>query len=297
MKKMKYISKEKVEGAARFVDEHRQINPNQTFSTNDVEELTEEDLLVEDVETIEDVLETNLSSPSDVEDSDLLETSSEDEFVEVSKEDLIEDEVVELDWKETQEIQETPEQTEEPKLGFWNKFKKSALEEPVKVVVEEPIKKEESSMSYSTKQSGYAQDAAAVISSTMVIRGDVELDTSLVFAGKIIGNVVCKDAVESKNGGSIEGNLSALSAEFIGGSVKGNVLAQEKIVIDEDTIIEGDVSAKDIIISGKVVGEVKASGSVKLTHTANIKGDLHAASVSIEAGARLEGKFIVSATE
>lgn len=297
MKKMKYISKEKVEGAARFVDEHRQTNPSQSYFNDEVEDLTEEDLLVEDVEPIEKAIESSLESQSDIEETDLDQATNEDEFVEFSKDDLVDEEVVELDWNETKEVEETSEQIEVPKVGFWNKFKKNALDEPVKVVVEEPIKKEESFMSYSAKQSGYEQDAAAIISSTMVIRGDVELDTSLVFAGKIIGNVVCKDSVESKNGGSIEGNLSALSAEFIGGSVKGNVLAQEKIVIDEETVIEGDVSAKDIVISGKVIGEVKASGSVKLTHTANIKGDLHAASVSIEAGARLEGKFIVSAAE
>lgn len=192
----------------------------------------------------------------------------------------------------------TPEQPE--KKNFWGKFKQQVIDEPINVEHETvEVKKEERKpiMSYSAKQSSYSNDSSAVVSSTMVIRGDVDLETSLVFAGKIVGNVTCKDAVESKNGGSIEGNLSSLSADFVGGTVKGNVSCEERIVVDEESVIEGDLIAKDIVISGKVTGEVKASGSVKLTHTANIKGDLHAATVSIEAGARLDGKFVVTAAE
>ena len=197
------------------------------------------------------------------------------------------------------DIQPIPEHTTEKK-NFWGKFKQNVIEEKINVEHETvEVEKEErkSSMSYNAKQSSYSSDASAVVSSTMVIRGDVDLETSLVFAGKIVGNVTCKDTVESKTGGSIEGNLTSLSADFVGGSVKGNVSCEERIVVDEASVIEGDLSAKDIVISGKVVGEVKASGSVKLTHSANIKGDLHAATVSIEAGARLDGKFVVTAAE
>lgn len=297
MKKMKYLSKEKVEGAARFADEHRQVNPNLVFDGIEDEDLTEEDLNVEELTRVEEQEEVASVEYEEVQGEALLEPVSEIAFVETATEDLIEEDVVPLESKDAHLNNDSSETSNEAKSGFWNMFKRSALEEPVKVVAEESVKKEESVMSYSTKQSAFADDAAAIISSTMVIRGDVELDTSLVFAGKIIGNVLCKETVVSKAGGSIEGNLSALSAEFVGGSVKGNVSAEEKVVVDEDTVIEGDISAKDIVISGKVIGEVKALGTVKLTHTANIKGDLHAASVSIEAGARLEGKFIVSAAE
>lgn len=224
---------------------------------------------------------------------DAVETVEEPVFIDEPVLDEKRDEA-----ESTVELEPIPEPTE--KKNFWGKFKQHVIEEKISVEHETvEVEKEErkSSMSYSAKQSSYSSDASAVVSSTMVIRGDVDLETSLVFAGKIVGNVTCKDTVESKTGGSIEGNLTSLSADFVGGSVKGNVSCEERIVVDEASVIEGDLSAKDIVISGKVVGEVKASGSVKLTHSANIKGDLHAATVSIEAGARLDGKFVVTAAE
>jgi cytoskeletal protein CcmA (bactofilin family) len=192
-----------------------------------------------------------------------------------------------------EEIEEEVVVEEEKKTGFWTHFKKQVAEEEVEVVSEPREKEEKVVMSYSAKQSGYGSEADAIISASMVITGNIELETGLVFAGKIIGNVSCKDTVESKAGGSIEGDLSALSAEFVGGSVKGNVTVGERVVVDEETVIEGDIKAKDIVISGKVVGEIKAENSVRLTSSAVIKGDLFAASISIETGAKVEGKFVV----
>lgn len=282
MKKVKALTKRKVGDFVRSSDELERpvAEPLDDESFEDVvsAEITTDDFEFEEPKPAMEEAVERIEEPV--------------ELKEVLNEKPVEDPVT------VSEPETSPEQPE--KKNFWGKFKQQVIEEPISVEHETvEVKKEERKpvMSYSAKQTSYSNDASAVVSSTMVIRGDVDLETSLVFAGKIIGNVSCKDAVESKNGGSIEGNLSSLSADFVGGSVKGNVSCEERIVVDEESVIEGDLTAKDIVISGKVTGEVKASGSVKLTHTANIKGDLHAATVSIEAGARLDGKFVVTAAE
>lgn len=256
------------------------------FKKHPVEEEVEADEPNQD-----ELIETVVESESDL---DLDETSYDTTEVEVVEEVVLENEATE---EVTEEIEEEIEEEvvveEEKKKGFWTHFKKQVAEEEVEVVSEPREKEEKVVMSYSAKQSGYGSEAEAIISASMVITGNIELETGLVFAGKIIGNVNCKDTVESKAGGSIEGDLSALSAEFVGGSVKGNVTVSERVVADEETVIEGDIKAKDIVISGKVVGEIKAENSVRLTSSAVIKGDLFAASISIETGAKVEGKFVV----
>lgn len=256
------------------------------FKKHPVEEEVEADEPNQD-----ELIETVVESESDL---DLDETSNDTTEVKVVEEVVLENEATE---EVTEEIEEEIEEEvvveEEKKTGFWTHFKKQVAEEEVEVVSEPREKEEKVVMSYSAKQSGYGSEADAIISASMVITGNIELETGLVFAGKIIGNVSCKDTVESKAGGSIEGDLSALSAEFVGGSVKGNVTVGERVVVDEETVIEGDIKAKDIVISGKVVGEIKAENSVRLTSSAVIKGDLFAASISIETGAKVEGKFVV----
>lgn len=256
------------------------------FKKHPVEEEVEADEPNQD-----ELIETVVESESDL---DLDETSNDTTEVKVVEEVVLENEATE---EVTEEIEEEIEEEvvveEEKKTGFWTHFKKQVAEEEVEVVSEPREKEEKVVMSYSAKQSGYGSEADAIISASMVITGNIEIETGLVFAGKIIGNVSCKDTVESKAGGSIEGDLSALSAEFVGGSVKGNVTVGERVVVDEETVIEGDIKAKDIVISGKVVGEIKAENSVRLTSSAVIKGDLFAASISIETGAKVEGKFVV----
>lgn len=256
------------------------------FKKHPVEEEVEADEPNQD-----ELIKTVVESESDLE---LDETSNDTTEVEVVEEVVLENEATE---EVTEEIEEEIEEEvvveEEKKTGFWTHFKKQVAEEEVEVVSEPREKEEKGVMSYSAKQSGYGSETEAIISASMVITGNIELETGLVFAGKIIGNVNCKDTVESKAGGSIEGDLSALSAEFVGGSVKGNVTISERVVVDEETVIEGDIKAKDIVISGKVVGEIKAENSVRLTSSAVIKGDLFAASISIETGAKVEGKFVV----
>lgn len=187
-------------------------------------------------------------------------------------------------------------ETDKSKKHFWNTYKRQVIEEPISIESQSPqtvVKEERVKMSYSAKQSGYTSESAAVISNTMVIRGDIELDTALVVAGRVVGNVKCKDIVESKSGGSVEGDIQAETVKLIGGEVKGNIICAERVEVDAESKVTGDVSAKDIVLSGSITGEVKAAGMVTLTHSASIKGDLYAGSVSIEAGAKLDGKFVV----
>ena len=278
MKKVKHQSKRKVEDILRSAEDHPIVQEDLDLDEN------VEDLKI--IDEIEDVL-------SDEVVEEIAQEVVEEVFVDSELNKTEEETSEDVELVEETKVEETHD--DEKTSGFWGMFKKQVIKEEINIVSEpkKEVKEEKVSMSYNAKQTSYSSDTTAVISATMVITGDIEIETGLVISGKVIGNVNCKDAVESKNGGSIEGNLSALSAEFVGGSVKGNVTVEERIVIDEETVIEGDVKAKDLVISGKVVGEIKAANTVRLTSSANIKGDLYASSISIESGAKLDGRFVV----
>lgn len=231
--------------------------------------------------------------------------------IELPEHEPLDEEVVSLDQPssidETQEVitvDEMPEKIEEiasedskPKLPFWKAIKK---ENEVEVQPEKhqnlgvTKKEEDRFMSYGSNRPSGAMEPAAVISSTMVIKGDVELDTSLSVSGKVYGNITCKDQVDANEGSYFEGNINAASAKFTGGEVKGNVTCQNQFEMDQHSAMTGDLVAQSAVISGNVVGQIKCTDSVTLTRTASVKGDLYSASISVEAGARLEGKYVVS---
>lgn len=139
-------------------------------------------------------------------------------------------------------------------------------------------------------------EPSAVISKLMVITGDVKLDTKLLLAGKVTGHIYCDDQIEVQNDGVVEGNITAKSIKLSGGKITGNITCEGTVETDKDTVINGNISASVIVISGKVTGEIRAKESVMLSSTAVIKGDLYSAAISVEKGALLEGKYSVTSS-
>lgn len=138
---------------------------------------------------------------------------------------------------------------------------------------------------------GVAKETA-VISNTMVVNGNMELETSLIVNGKILGDINCKDIVEINFGSIIEGNIQAKSVKCSGCELKGNISVIETFEANNQTKVFGNVEAKRVEISGEVSGEIKASESIVLKKSAVVKGDLFCTSISIEAGAQLDGKVV-----
>lgn len=53
--------------------------------------------------------------------------------------------------------------------------------------------------------------------------------------------------------------------------------------------LEGNVDCVNIDVQGVVIGDILAAGSVSLKDTANVMGNISAASISIEPGAMFNG--------
>ena len=85
----------------------------------------------------------------------------------------------------------------------------------------------------------------------------------------------------------ITGDLVSDSDVQIDGIVEGNV-SSRSVAIGESGAIIGKVAAERLHVAGSITGEIRAS-IVDLTCTARVAGDLHHDTLSIEAGALLEG--------
>jgi cytoskeletal protein CcmA (bactofilin family) len=85
----------------------------------------------------------------------------------------------------------------------------------------------------------------------------------------------------------IDGNISSEGEIHVEGMLRGTLKARICIVAASGTI-EGEISAEDIIIRGRVIGPLHGD-HVHLQDGAWVQGDITSATIAIDTGARLSG--------
>ena len=96
---------------------------------------------------------------------------------------------------------------------------------------------------------------SSILGPELEIHGDVKVSGSLFIYGKIFGNIQSSGAVQTANG----------------------------------SVVNGNISAKDATIGGKVDGDLDVDKKVTLGDTSLLMGNLKAAILTIEEGAKFEG--------
>ncbi len=85
----------------------------------------------------------------------------------------------------------------------------------------------------------------------------------------------------------ISGNVDSKSEIHLEGNVRGDVSCVA-LVLGENSKLEGNVKAEDVVVRGRLIGSVRAM-RVTLHSTSHVEGDLHHQSLAIEQGAYFEG--------
>ena len=87
----------------------------------------------------------------------------------------------------------------------------------------------------------------------------------------------------------ITGNLTSSGDIQVDGAVEGDI-SSRTLTVGEEAHVDGSIVAESVRVCGQVSGEVRAT-SVTLAKTARVKGDIAHQSLSIEAGAYIEGNI------
>ena len=133
---------------------------------------------------------------------------------------------------------------------------------------------------YTLKPASYLA-AGTVWEGTLRASGDVEV------AGEFKGDMITEGHATIRS--SFQGNLTANSLALIGGTVVGDVIVADTIMMNQYSRIEGNVKAKVLITAGQIVGDLEISRSVTLEQSARIKGNLTTGSLAMARGALLSG--------
>jgi cytoskeletal protein CcmA (bactofilin family) len=92
------------------------------------------------------------------------------------------------------------------------------------------------------------------------------------------------------NGVKIEGKISCSGNIRVDGEIQGDIVSQSNITIGELGQVKGQINGEAVTIGGKVSGTVIAKEKLVLDSRGNLKGDIFTKNLSIEAGAKFDGK-------
>ena len=95
----------------------------------------------------------------------------------------------------------------------------------------------------------------------------------------------------------VAGNLTFKRGCHVAGVVRGDVIAtsdkKSEVTVAQGGSVEGNIQATRVLIQGKVMGDLRCSGTLTLTASARIKGTIEYGQIEIEKGAVVKGSLVM----
>lgn len=100
----------------------------------------------------------------------------------------------------------------------------------------------------------------------------------------------------------ILGDVRFSGGLHVDGKIKGKVLAEPSnkgaaLSVSENGLVEGDVRVPNIVLNGRVTGDVHATERIQLAAKARVNGNVYYKILEIEAGAEINGQLVRESAE
>ncbi len=97
---------------------------------------------------------------------------------------------------------------------------------------------------------------------------------------------------------AFEGKLVFNSGRVrIDGKFDGEIHTENTLIIGESARVQANVSVGNIVITGEVIGDIRAKHSVAIERPGKLKGTIHTPELMIEKGVIFEGQCQMEDTE
>ncbi len=93
---------------------------------------------------------------------------------------------------------------------------------------------------------------------------------------------------------TIKGNLECSENFLVEGAVEGNLNSHGTIVLGKDAVVRGEVRAREVAVSGIVVGTIRCSDRLEIFESAKIIGTIQTPVLKMEPGAQINGRVLMS---
>ena len=111
-----------------------------------------------------------------------------------------------------------------------------------------------------------SNNISSILGPEVDITGDVTVSGDLLIYGKIKGDIMSKGEVITAQGSLVHGNIHALNAS-ISGKVEGNLEVESKLVLGKKSHLTGNLKAAIITVEEGA----RFDGMCSMVHTDNIK--------------------------
>lgn len=92
----------------------------------------------------------------------------------------------------------------------------------------------------------------------------------------------------------VQGTIRTKDSIRIDGKIEGGIIEASEIIIGSTGQIQGDMTAQNVIIAGKITGNITAYETLEIQPHAQIFGDIHCPLLSMDEGAIFEGRCVMS---
>lgn len=132
----------------------------------------------------------------------------------------------------------------------------------------------------------------SIISDNVVIKGSISTSSNIEIAGIIEGDVISEGDVSIS--GNVTGNITGLNIILRNCETKGNIVSSLSVSQHKNNTITGNISAVNLDMAGTIYGNIIAAEGVVLQCSASIVGDIEARSISVFKGAVVNGKIQIA---
>jgi len=128
-------------------------------------------------------------------------------------------------------------------------------------------------------------DNISIVSESMVVDGNIDSETAIALNGRVNGDIVTTNDMGVS--GLVVGDIMAENVHFQHAGIRGNTKASGVISAENESIVDGDLTANNVSVDGKVKGTVRANGVVEFKRNALIVGQVMAGSILMDEAARI----------
>lgn len=133
------------------------------------------------------------------------------------------------------------------------------------------------------------KSAASFLAPGTTFEGNVTSDGDIEIAGSFKGNITTTGTVILRS--SVEGNINADSLSIFNAKLTGDINAKGTVTVSNDSSINGNITAKELLCSGYIEGDLTVEDNLMLESTAYVSGKIKTGSITVMKGAVIVGNI------
>ncbi len=118
-------------------------------------------------------------------------------------------------------------------------------------------------------------------------KGDIEI------AGELKGDVASEGSVLLRS--NLQSNIGG-SVKLTGCTLIGDITANGPVTVSEDSKVTGNITAQSLLCAGEINGDIRISGNTQMDANARVSGSVVTGTISVAAGAVLNGSVEMKGT-